>query len=362
MKILGRLSIFPRIPALLDRLPELANNLWWSWNADAQAVFGDIDADLWERVTHNPVKLLREVRQEKLDAAAADAPYVARYQAVLARFDAYMNPAETWFSRTFPDLARQTIAYFSAEFGLHEALPIYSGGLGVLSGDHCKTASDLGLPFVAVGFLYPQGYFTQYINAEGWQEARYSKLSFSEVPAAPAIGLDGKEVLVKCELPGRDVYAKVWKIQVGRIPLYLMDTDVPQNQPGDRELERTALWRRPEPAHQPGVRAGHRRRAGCARAGAGAGRLAHERGPLGFPGAGAGAQLRAGAGVELRRSPGGGAGQYRLHHPHPRPGRPRRVQLGPDGSFLQPLLAAAWPGARAVPGAGAPRPGLGPRL
>ncbi|MFZ2362046.1 MAG: alpha-glucan family phosphorylase [Anaerolineae bacterium] len=236
MKILGRLSIFPRIPEALDRLPELANNLWWSWNTDAQAVFRDIDPDLWERVNHNPVKLLREVKQEKLDAAAADAPAVARYHAVLARFDGYMNPAETWFSRTFPDQTGQTIAYFSAEFGLHEALPIYSGGLGVLSGDHCKTASDLGLPFVAVGFLYPQGYFTQYINAEGWQEARYSKLSFSEVPATPAIGKDGKEVLVRCELPGREVYAKVWKIQVGRIPLYLMDTDVPQNQPGDREL------------------------------------------------------------------------------------------------------------------------------
>lgn len=236
MNILGRLSIFPRIPEALSRLPELANNLWWSWNDDAQAVFRAIDLDLWERVAHNPVKLLREVGQARLDAAAADAPYLDRYQAVLARFDAYMHPTDTWFSRTFPDLVNHTIAYFSAEFGLHEALPIYSGGLGVLSGDHCKTASDLGLPFVAVGFLYPQGYFTQYINADGWQEARYSKLSFSEVPATPAIGLDGHEVLVKCELPGREVYAKVWKIQVGRIPLYLMDTDVPQNQPGDREL------------------------------------------------------------------------------------------------------------------------------
>ncbi|HNS03833.1 MAG TPA: alpha-glucan family phosphorylase [Anaerolineae bacterium] len=236
MNILGRLSIFPRIPEALSRLPELANNLWWSWNSDAQEAFRAIDPELWERVSHNPVKLLREVKQAKLDAAAVDPAFTARYQAVLERFDAYMNPAETWFSRTFPDLVGQTIAYFSAEFGLHEALPIYSGGLGVLSGDHCKTASDLGLPFVAVGFLYPQGYFTQHINPEGWQEARYGKLSFSEVPATPAVGQDGKEVLIKCELPGRDVYAKVWKIQVGRIPLYLMDTDVPQNQPGDREL------------------------------------------------------------------------------------------------------------------------------
>ena len=236
MNVLGRLSIFPRIPEPLSRLPELAYNLWWCWNVDAQALFGDIDPGLWERVTHNPVKFQREVSQQKLDTAAADPAYLARYQAVMARFDAYMNPSETWFSRHYPDLAEKTIAYFSAEFGLHEALPIYSGGLGVLSGDHCKTASDLGLPFVAVGFLYPQGYFTQFINTDGWQEARYTKLSFSEVPATPAVGKDGKEVLIRVGLPGRDVYAKVWKIQVGRIPLYLMDTDVPQNQPGDREL------------------------------------------------------------------------------------------------------------------------------
>ena len=236
MNVLGRLSIFPRIPEPLSRLPELAYNLWWCWNVDAQALFGDIDPGLWERVTHNPVKFQREVSQQKLDAAAADPAYLARYQAVMARFDAYMNPSETWFSRHYPDLAEKTIAYFSAEFGLHEALPIYSGGLGVLSGDHCKTASDLGLPFVAVGFLYPQGYFTQFINTDGWQEARYTKLSFSEVPATPAVGKDGKDVLIRVGLPGRDVYAKVWKIQVGRIHLYLMDTDVPQNQPGDREL------------------------------------------------------------------------------------------------------------------------------
>jgi starch phosphorylase len=236
MNILGRLSIFPRIPEPLSRLPELAYNLWWSWNVDAQALFSDIDADLWERVTHNPVKFQREVSQKKLDAAAADPAYLARYQAVIARLDAYMNPSETWFSRHYPDLVDKTIAYFSAEFGLHETLPIYSGGLGVLSGDHCKTASDLGLPFVGIGFLYPQGYFTQYLNSDGWQEARYTKLSFSEVPATPAMDKDGKEALIRVKLPGREVYAKIWKIQVGRIPLYLMDTDVPQNQPGDREL------------------------------------------------------------------------------------------------------------------------------
>ena len=138
--------------------------------------------------------------------------------------------------RQFPDRAGQIIAYFSAEFGLHEALPIYSGGLGILSGDHCKSASDLGLPFIGVGFLYPQGYFTQRIDKDGQQQAEYEKIDFAEVPATPAVDANGHEVLISVDLPGRLVYAKVWRIQVGRIPIFLMDTDVPRNAPQDREL------------------------------------------------------------------------------------------------------------------------------
>lgn len=236
MNILGTLSVFPQVPERLKRLHELAYNLWWSWNPDAQALFAGIDETLWDRVSHNPVKFLREVNQERLNQAALDETLAARYDAVMAEFDAYMQPASTWFSRTHPDRLGSTIAYFSAEFGLHEALPIYSGGLGVLSGDHCKAASDLGLPFIGMGFLYPQGYFTQRITSEGRQEAIYNKLSFDEVPATPARNPNGEEVLIKVDLPGRAVFAKVWKIQVGRIPLYLMDTDVALNDPKDREL------------------------------------------------------------------------------------------------------------------------------
>ncbi len=236
MNIFGTLSVFPQVPTRLHRLPELAYNLWWSWNPDAQALFATMDESLWDAVSHNPVKFLREVSQERLNEAAGDAALAARYDAVMAEFDAYMNPASTWFARTYPDQLSQTIAYFSAEFGLHEALPIYSGGLGVLSGDHCKAASDLGLPFIGVGFLYPQGYFTQRITGDGRQEAIYNKLSFDEVPAIPARDAAGDEVLIKVDLPERAVYAKIWKIQVGRIPLYLMDTDVALNDPQDREL------------------------------------------------------------------------------------------------------------------------------
>ena len=137
------------------------------------------------------------------------------------------HPKLVWHHH--PDHKDQIIAYFSAEFGLHEALPIYSGGLGILSGDHCKAASDLGLPFIGVGFLYPQGYFNQQIDGDGRQQAHYEKIDFAEVPARPALDHAGHEILISVDLPGRVVYAKIWRIQVGRIPIYLMDTDVPRN-------------------------------------------------------------------------------------------------------------------------------------
>ncbi|MCB0123269.1 MAG: alpha-glucan family phosphorylase, partial [Caldilineaceae bacterium] len=237
MKIIGRISVFPKLPAAIARLQELAYNLWWSWEPDAQALFAAIDGDLWQTTNHNPVKFLRHVPQQRLDAMAADATFVAAYDGVMAAFDAYMSPtAQTWFGKHHADKRDQVIAYFSAEFGLHEALPIYSGGLGVLSGDHCKEASDLDLPFIGVGFLYPQGYFTQRIDPDGRQQAEYEKINFAEMPVTAAKDPQGNEVLINVDLPGRTVYAKVWKIQVGRIPIYLMDTDVPRNAPQDREL------------------------------------------------------------------------------------------------------------------------------
>ncbi len=244
MNIAGHISVFPKLPGNISRLHDLAYNLWWSWNPKAQALFSSLDPELWRSVNQNPVRFLRRARQELLNQAAANDEWLARFAAVLADFDAYMHPtANTWYRRThanpqslIPNPQSPIIAYFSAEFGLHEALPIYSGGLGILSGDHCKEASDLGLPFVGVGFLYPQGYFTQRITGDGSQDALYEKLDFSEVPATPALDPSGQPVLIHVDLPGRTVYAKVWRIQVGRIPLYLMDTDVERNAPQDREL------------------------------------------------------------------------------------------------------------------------------
>lgn len=224
------------LPSRLTRLGDLAYNLWWTWNPNASALFQSLDPETWDRVNHAPVKLLHELSADKLRAASEDANFLSRFDSALAAFDAYMQCQSTWRNSTHPELKDAPIAYFSAEFGLHESLPIYSGGLGILSGDHTKEASDLGLPFVGIGFLYPQGYFTQRINGDGWQDAIYEKLNFDFVPAVAAQDRDGKDVMIEVELHGRMVYAKVWRFQVGRVPLFLMDTDVERNSPNDREL------------------------------------------------------------------------------------------------------------------------------
>ncbi len=224
------------LPPRIARLGELAYNLWWIWNPDAQHLFRAIDNETWERVYHNPVKFLREVNPDKLRAASENREYLRQFDTVIATFDTYLQSKASWFESTYPYLMNQPIAYFSAEFGLHESLPIYSGGLGVLSGDHIKEASDLGLPFVGIGFLYPQGYFEQTINGEGWQDASYEKLNFALVPAMPARDANGHDIMIEVELPGRSIYAKIWRFQIGRVPLFLMDTDVEANAPHDREL------------------------------------------------------------------------------------------------------------------------------
>ena len=227
--------LFTPVPSRIARLRDVAYNYWWAWNHDATALFARIDADLWQAVYHNPVQFLRNVRQKSLIAAATDATWLADYDAVIAAYDAYMTDRNTWFKRTYPQQAG-SIAYFSAEFGIHESLPIYSGGLGILAGDHVKEASDLDLPFVAVGFIYPQGYFRQRLDHSGWQEAFYNKMNFADIAARPALTPSGDEVVVGVELPGRTIYAKVYQLQVGRVVLYLLDTDIHPNSASDREL------------------------------------------------------------------------------------------------------------------------------
>ncbi|MEB3188224.1 MAG: alpha-glucan family phosphorylase [bacterium] len=236
MNLLGRVSVFPSLPAPLNRLERLAHNLMWAWAPDTQALFRDIAPEIWDRVQRNPVKLLCEVPQSRLDELAVDPVFLARYQAVLTAFDAYMDAQDTWFRKSHPDHDGRPVAYFSAEFGLHESLPIYSGGLGILAGDHCKSASDIGLPFVGVGLLYNQGYFRQQLSTEGRQEAMYDKLNFNELPIEPALGPDGEPVFIHVSLPGRRVWAKVWQVRVGRVSLYLLDTDIDRNSQDDRRF------------------------------------------------------------------------------------------------------------------------------
>ncbi|HLF89407.1 MAG TPA: alpha-glucan family phosphorylase [Anaerolineales bacterium] len=224
------------LPRRINRLSELAYNLWWSWNPEAERLFKLIDSDLWEQVAHNPVRFLHKLERSRINAVTYDRYYLDLYDRVFRTFDKYMQADATWFNENHPDLAQKTIAYFSMEFGLHECLPIYAGGLGVLAGDHLKEASDLGLPMVAVGLLYHRGYFSQRLTEDGWQEMRSFEVDVNNIPLSPVLDEDKKPLLVSVILPGRKLYARVWEVRVGRIPLYLLDSDVEQNEFDDRSL------------------------------------------------------------------------------------------------------------------------------
>ncbi len=223
------------LPRRIARLTELAYNLWWTWHPEIPRLFQRIDPALWERVYHNPVKFLRRVERDALRAAYNDKRFATLYDRCVNDFTEYMNHPATWFGQTHMPW-RKPVAYFSFEFGLHECLPMYAGGLGVLAGDHLKQASDLGIPMVGVGFLYLQGYFRQRITEDGWQEADFAPLDFAELPITRMTGADREPLLLPIELPNRLIWAQVWRAQVGRVPLYLLDTDVPRNTSRDREL------------------------------------------------------------------------------------------------------------------------------
>ncbi len=226
----------PKIPERVSRLPELAYNLWWSWNPEARALFKRLDTPLWRETRHNPVHMLQEIDEGQLAEVAMDAAFIRQYNKVMMIFDREMSNDHSWFKSEYPEFSDERIAYFSFEFGLHNSLPIYSGGLGILSGDHAKEASDLGLPFVGIGFMYPQGYFRQRIPSHGWQEAVYTQLDMSQAPILPVINEAGETATVSVELGDRTVKGRVWHVKVGRIPLYLLDTNVEENDAWDREL------------------------------------------------------------------------------------------------------------------------------
>ncbi|MGD8472685.1 MAG: alpha-glucan family phosphorylase [Anaerolineae bacterium] len=223
------------IPDRVRRLVDLADNLWWSWHPPARNLFKAVSYPLWRSTRHNPVRMLQLANPQRLEALARDPDFLSLYDRVIDAFETDLSNGHLWFSEEHPDLHRP-VAYFSAEFGLHGSLPIYSGGLGVLSGDHCKEVSDLGLPFVGVGFIYPQGYFRQQIPPDGWQEAIYDTLNFDQVPLHAVLDAAGNRLILEVVLRGTPISMQVWQVRVGRVNIYLMDTNVSQNAPWDRDL------------------------------------------------------------------------------------------------------------------------------
>ena len=239
MYVFNKITVNPQLPKRIEKLGEVANNLWWTWNVDFLRLFKKIDRDLWDFVEKNPVKFLRLVSQEKLELASKNSDFLKEYDKLVGDFDSYINSKNTWYSKHYPDNKDDLIAYFSAEYGLDQILSIYSGGLGILSGDHLKSASDLGIPLVAVGLLYKNGYFHQKINGYGDQETEYKNIDISSLPIKPVKDADGKDLIVFVKFPKRRLYLKVWQINVGRVTLYLMDSDIEENNEEYRNVTTT---------------------------------------------------------------------------------------------------------------------------
>jgi len=236
MRKIFEYMIHPSLPERLRPLAGLSHNLWWAWHPDAVNLWRRLDTELWNETYHNPVKLLGLISQSRLDQLAEDDGFTTHMDRVIYDLTDYME-SSFWFQKTHQTkVGGIRIAYFSAEFGVNESLPIYSGGLGILAGDHLKSSSDLGLPLIGVGLLYSEGYFRQYLNPDGWQQEFYPPNDFYNMPVFPETDDNGNEIKIQVQYPGRVVIAKVWRAQVGRTPLFLLDTNIPENSPADRTI------------------------------------------------------------------------------------------------------------------------------
>ncbi len=236
MKPIRTIEVVPFLPPALECLRELAYNLRWTWDHESVNLFRRLDRDLWESTGHNPVLMLGTISQERLDEAAADDGFLVHLNRIYDKLCEYVKGENTWYSKRFRKGGNDTVAYFSAEFGLTESLPIYSGGLGILAGDHIKSASELGLPLIGVGIVYQQGYFRQYLNPDGWQQERYPTNDFYNLPITAVRDSSGNPMLITVDLPGRKVYVQIWKAQVGRVPLFLLDTNIAGNSKRDEDI------------------------------------------------------------------------------------------------------------------------------
>ena len=226
----------PQLPERIQGLSSVAANLSWSWNRDARALFRSIDQALWHLTRHNPIELLRRVDPARLAACAQDAEFLQRYDTIIEWNHFVAATHDTWFETSYPDLAQRRIAYFCAEFGLHNSVPIYSGGLGILAGDHCKAASDLGVPLVGVGLFYTKGYADQRLRLDGWQEDAEERVEITAMPLEQVRGPKGDPCLATVKMSGRSVSIGAWRLTVGRVPIVLLDTGLEQNDPADRGL------------------------------------------------------------------------------------------------------------------------------
>ncbi|MBN1189619.1 MAG: alpha-glucan family phosphorylase [Dehalococcoidales bacterium] len=224
------------IPDRITGLNNLAYNLWWSWHNEARELYKMLDRPLWKATGHNPVKLLQQIPVYKLVAAAEHPLFLRQYDRVMEHFNSDLADSGQWCLENHPELNNHTIAYFSMEFALHNSLPLYAGGLGILAGDFCKESSDLGLPIVGVGFMYPQGYFSQRISNDGWQEEIYRELQFGEAPVTPVYDTEKSSLKIQVELDSRSIWITVWQVMIGRSRLYLLDTNLEENCAADRLL------------------------------------------------------------------------------------------------------------------------------
>ncbi|UYU17399.1 alpha-glucan family phosphorylase [Methanoculleus submarinus] len=227
---------FAHVPERIFGLVDLAYNLWWSWHSSASVLFKMLNRAEWKMSRHNPVRMLLDTPPRFFERAAANPEYLRRYDIIMHRFGEYMVPGTSWFAQHYPSRTPLTIAYLSSEFGLHHSLPFYAGGLGILAGDHVKASSDLGVPTVAVGFMYAEGYLHQHIEADGWQKNVAEILDRDAAPVLRVMGDDGKQLVVQVPLIDPPIYVAVWKVQVGRVPLYLLDTHIDENLPENRNI------------------------------------------------------------------------------------------------------------------------------
>ncbi len=327
----------PYLPERIEGLAIVATNIAWSWNRDARRLFQLIDDPLWHLTRHNPIAIFRRIDPQRLNDCARDPAFLELYDRVMTELDLLRTTHGTWMAREYPDIDQtRPVAYFCAEFGLHNSVPIYSGGLGVLAGDHCKSASDLGVPLTGIGLFYTKGYFDQQLRLDGWQEDSDEQFDVMNTPLERVYGAGREAHLTSVLTSGREIFIGAWRMLVGRVPVYLLDTDLEQNHPDDRELTSKLYAGGPEVRLRTGVDPGCGRRARVAGNGRRSCGLACQRRPCGLHDGGACAGT-GGGGRHLRGSHAGCAGALDLHDAHAGSSGPRHVLGGAGGTMHGPV-------------------------